>query len=230
MVVTFRACLPSIWPPYTKACLESMAPEFRDHVVVLDNTVVNRGVAASWNVVAREVIEDQLDWFVILSAATRFGRSGGVDFVRLLDGNSDAWVIESGWPSRGNQWVGWHLLAWSRIHVLERIGLFDENAWPAYGEDADISWRVLTAMIETGEEDVWRKPNVDAWVQSIAHGAHLAGALTDFPSTWAYHQAKWGGLSGHETFSRPFDDPLLPLSFWPVPPDPRARDHAGWGL
>lgn len=50
-------------------------------------------------------------------------------------------------------------------------------------------------------------------------GEASVGALLELG---AYHVAKWGGLSGHETFSRPFDDPSLSLGWWPTPPDPRS--------
>lgn len=226
--MTFLACLPSIWPPYTEECVNSMAPSFRERVTIIDNTETNGGVAHSWNTVARRVVDEGHDWLVIVSAATRFGPSGGTDFVARLDANPDLWVVESGWPSRGHQWVGWHLLAWSRVNVLERVGFFDENYWPAYGEDADISWRVLTAMWDTEIVDVWGRFDVDAWVASAGHGAELAGVAIDHDALWAYHTTKWGGRSGKETYHRPFNDETLPLSFWPTPPDERARMHAGW--
>lgn len=229
-MVSFLACLPSIWPPYTEACLATMAPEFRERVVVVDNTETNRGVAASWNRVAERVLDEKVDWFVIVSAALRMGPCGGQDFAGILAAHPDLWVIESGWPCCGTLWIGWHLLAWSRVNVLERVGLFDENHWPAYGEDADISWRVITAMRETNAGGVWRRFDVDAWVESPGHGCELAGVQVDHDALWEYHTRKWGGRSGQETLRRPFGDDALPLSFWPRPPDARARLHAGWGL
>jgi hypothetical protein len=217
--VTFLAVLPSIWPPYSSACLDGMAPEFRRHVLVVDNTTHNRGVAASWNVGARVVLEDRLDWLVVVSAATRFGSEGGRDFLKVLD-VSDGWVVESGAP------VGWHLLAWSR-RILERVGLFDENYHPAYGEDADVSRRVHVAQAEDGEPTAWECHDGDVWIASRGHGTELAGVEPNIARSIRYHERKWGGWSGHERFRRPFDT-KRPLSWWPRPPHRWAVRHEGW--
>lgn len=210
--------LPSIHPPYTEACLDGLAPDVAALTVVVDNTVENRGVAGSWNIGARRVLDEGLDWLVSLSAATRFGPCGGRDFIDLLDRYSSSWVVESSVP------VGWHLIGWSR-ELLERVGLFDENHWPAYGEDADMAHRVGVAISESdwpAYREAWRVEPVDAWLAMQGHGTKLAGVQVDMTKTWAYHRAKWGGLSGHETCRRPFGDPTLPLGFWPTPPDPRS--------
>lgn len=222
--MTYLVCLPSIWPAYTKQCLAGLDPKIAEHTLVLDNTIENLGVAGSWNVGARRVIAEKLDWLVVLSAATRFGVSGGRDFIEHIEENPDAWIVESGWALRepSELWVGWHLLAWSRTNILERVGLFDENYWPAYGEDADISWRVLLAMRDAGGKDVWRKCDVDAWIEMQGHGVELAKVPHSMARTIRYHTEKWGGWSGAERFTHPFGDPDLPLSFWPVPPDPRS--------
>ncbi len=203
--------LPSIWPPYTEACLADCDLD----VTVIDNTAENRGVAGSWNIGARQVLDEGADWLVSLSAATRFGPHRGLDFLAQLEALPDAWVVESCAP------VGWHLIGWHR-RCFERIGLFDENHWPAYGEDADWSWRLLVAIDEDRPRAPWVKVEVDAWIAMQGHGSRLAGIRPDYDATWAYHVAKFGGLSGHERFRRPFDDESLPLSWWPVPPDPRS--------
>jgi hypothetical protein len=214
--VSYLIVLPTIWPPYLKACLDGMDDDLVEHLLVVDNTHRNLGLAASWNMGARRVLRDSLDWLVILSAATRFGPEGGRDFVALLDHHDtdETWVLESSAP------VNQHLFAFSRP-CLERVGLFDENFFPIYGDDADISRRVHVAQQDDGAGK-WDNEPVDAWIAMAGHATKLAGVTVDFPKTWAYYETKWGGLSGHETFTRPFGDPDLPLSFWPVPPDPRS--------
>jgi hypothetical protein len=226
--VTFLAVLPSIWTPYTRECLSGMAPEVRSNLLVLDNTAHNRGVAGSWNVAAREVLERGLDWLVVVSAATRFGPSGGLDFLDALtpvdELGRDVWVVESGAP------VGWHLIAWSRAHVLGPIGLWDENHWPAYGEDADMSRRIHVATNGYPRTGAWRNVDVDAWIAMRGHGTELAGVKTNMARSIRYHERKWGGWSGHERFTHPFDDPRKPLSWWPRPPDALAIPHKGWAV
>ena len=113
--------------------------------------------------------------------------------------------------------------------MRDGVGLADENFWPIYGEDADFSRRVHVAQAE-GWGGAWVNHPVDAWLAMVGHASKLTGIRLDFPRKWAYYTTKWGGLSGAETFARPFDDVDLPLSFWPRPPDPRAVSHEGWGV
>lgn len=220
--MTYLVCLPWIHGPSRDRCVAGLHPTVRARLVEVDNTVVNRGLSASWNIGAQRVLDDQLDWLVILSAGTRFGPSGGRDFVDLLDkyDPGDVWVVESEGP------VLQHLMAWSRP-MIEGVGLVDENFWPIYGQDADFSYRVHVAQRE-GWGGRWVKEPVDAWITMHGHATRLAGVHVDFDQIWAFYRAKWGGLSGHETFTRPFNDPQLPLSFWPRPPDSLAVDHEGW--
>lgn len=214
--MSYLIILPTIHPPYLADCLAGMDSHLKDRVMVVDNTVTNRGLAASWNLGASEVLADELDWLVILSAGTRFGPAGGRDFVELLNtfDPEATWVVESSAP------VNQHLMAWSRP-MLKGVGLADENFFPIYGEDADFSRRVHVAQAE-GWGGTWENRPVDAWLAMPGHAMRLAGVKVDFDRTWTYFQQKWGGLSGHETFTRPFDDVALPLSFWPTPPDPRS--------
>lgn len=208
--MSYLIVLPSIWPPYTDACMRGLAPDLADHLLVVDNTIDNLGVAGSWNVAARHVLDSNLDWLVVLSAATRFGPEGGADFIAALDRYRNSyWVVESSAP------VGWHLLAWSRS-VFEQVGLFDETFWPAYGEDADMSYRIHTAQRE-GIAGGWANERVDAWIAMQGHGCRLAKVQIDYDRAWTYYLKKWGGLSGHEMYDRPFNDPTLPLSYWPAP-------------
>ena len=221
--MSYLIVLPSIHPPSTERCLAGMAPALKDRLLLVDNSTLNRGLAASWNLGARVVLDQRLDWLVILSAGTRFGPAGGEDFVALLDryDGVSTWVIESEAP------VNQHLMAWSRP-MLEGIGLVDCNFFPIYLDEADACRRVHVAQAE-GWGGEWEKEPVDAWVTMVGHATKLAGVRYDWDRSLNYYLSKWGGRSGDERFARPFNDPNLPLWFWPVPPDPRAVEHEGWG-
>lgn len=220
----FVAVLPSIHPPYTQACLAGMHPSLREHLVLVDNTARNRGLAASWNVGAQRVLDEGADWLVIVSAATRFGLPGGSDLLDLLAETDPVrtWVVEADAP------VNQHFWAWSR-HLIEGVGLVDRNFYPIYLDEADLCRRVHVARTEGWGGD-WEKRPVDAWVAMVGHATKLARVRYDWDRSLAYFVAKWGGPSGQETHARPFDDPALPLSWWPRPPDPRAVEHEGWAI
>lgn len=198
---------------------ETMHPSLSGGALCLDNTETNRGAAGSRNVGARRILDQGIDWLVDVSPVTRFGPHAGLDFVAQLAG-SDAWVVQSSAP------VNWHLIAWSR-RLFERVGLFDENFWPIYGEDADMARRVHIAAEEDGRNAVWDCVDADAWVTMYGHSVRLAGIVPNMERCWTYYRAKWGGMSGAETYRRPFNAGES-LAWWPRPPHSLHVPHEGW--
>jgi hypothetical protein len=214
--VSYLVVVPSIYQPYTEDCLASARfPE--SQVLVVDNTGTNRGVGPSWNIGARRVVDEGLDWLVVCSAATRFGPAGGLDFVEAVHGQVGATAVEGDWG------LGWHLIAFAR-RTFQLAGFFDENFWPAYYEDVDFSHRVHRAGLATnpGSGPWWPKVECDAYVKSFAHGMRYAKPAVDGSGLDAYLHRKWGPDLAYE---HPFNDPDLPVSWWPTPPDPRALIH-----
>ena len=204
---------------------DTLHPSLQADALVLDNTVRNRGAAGSRNVGARMLSEYGYDWLIDISPVTRFGPSGGLDFVAQVEAEQDSWIVQASTP------VNWHLCGWSR-RLFERVGLFDENMHPVYGEDGDLAHRVHVAATEDVKPDAWACIDVDAWVTMYGHAQRLAGVQVDMERTIRYFDAKWGSgaWAGALKFDRPFGDERLPLSFWPTPPDPRAVQHEGWAI
>lgn len=207
--MTYLVVMPFTHLGYASECLASMAPEVWHHTLTVDNTVDNKGAAGSYNIGARQVLDEGLDWLITLSPSTRFGPEGGSDMIEYLHGDGkDAWVVEADMP------VGWHWIAWHR-RMFERIGIWDENFWPVYGEDIDISHRILTAIDEDKADRAWQVFPCDAWMMMQGYSAHVGGVDVRITAeTWSYYEAKWGGRSGHEKFNRPFDDPENGLDYW----------------
>lgn len=197
---SFVAVLPSIYPLWTTRCLSSC--HFADDVIVVDNTVENRGVAKSWNLGIDAMEEQDADWLVIMSAALRFGAPGGEDFLALLDEPKDRVAVEAG------HGIGWHLIAFPR-RTIERVGRFDE-VYFAYMEDIDYSRRCHLAL--GLDPPYWDKVSVDVAIAGFAHGIDLGGAKVRGRQMADLYALKWGGPKGAEKFKVPYNDPTVDLT------------------
>lgn len=221
----FVVLCPYVHEPQFVRMWATLHPTLRDAAIVLDNREQNIGCAGSRNVGARALIEADAEWLVDISPATRFGPPGGVDFLDYLAARPDHWVVETAAP------VVWHCIAWHR-RVFDTVGFWDENYWPIYGEDGDMSRRIHIAAAEAGDPNerpvLWDAVPTDAWVTMYGHSQRLGGVTIDQERIWAYYVAKWGGRSGEETYVRPFGRLDVGLDWWPRPPDARAYDHEGW--
>lgn len=202
--MSYVVIIPSIYQPYTDACLLSCNME---NIFVVDNTEINRGVPASWNLGIKEMYEADADWLFICSAAVRFGESGGLDVAEQLSkftNDPDAPFVE------GNAGQGWHAIGVSRW-IIDAIGTFDENFFPGYCEDNDMAYRSFLHRGHWG----WPRVNMDLAVVSNAHGLKLGGVKpTSTRSSVEYYERKWGGYPSHEIYTHPFNDHKLPLSYW----------------
>jgi hypothetical protein len=206
--VNYVAVIPSIYQPYTDACVASCK---LDNLIVVDNTVNNRGVSASWNIGVKAMYETGSDWLIIISAAVRFGAPGGLDLVESMRAHPDAFGVGGGLD-------GWHLIAFHR-RTFDAAGWFDENFYPAYFEDADFGRRVSLWKREAGlcVEPLWVNAPIDGSLESVGHAVRLGGVRSEAAPLLHYYRSKWGGSHGTESFSRPFNNSSNPLSFWPEP-------------
>lgn len=201
----FVGVLPSIFPPWTDRCLNSMCSELWDGTLVVDNTQQNIGVSQSWNLGIDEMFKQDADWLIILSASMRFGYHGGYDFLELLPEYADAIAVEAG------HGISWHCIAFPRS-TIERVGRFDP-IFPSYLEDIDYSRRVHLAFPEI-EPPYWVKTeNLDLGFAGFAHGIDLAHIEVDYQALLKSYIAKWGGDKGDELFDRPYDDPTLDWTY-----------------
>jgi len=100
--------------------------------------------------------------------------------------------------------------------MVDRVGLFDPNFWPAYQEDTDYGYRIVLS----GIPDEINIPNfaMPGLILVAAAIAVRSGAIHDTNETnrVAYYNSKWGGI-GHETYKHPFNNPDYPIQYWPQP-------------
>jgi GT2 family glycosyltransferase len=76
--------------------------------------------------------------------------------------------------------------------LVETIGLFDENIWPAYFEDNDYHFRCILGGMGIGVW-TWLAPFRHARSSTIVKYPNL---IPHFAKNQQYFIAKWGGLPG----------------------------------
>lgn len=203
--MSYTVVFPYIVPSIARPCRESWAFPAKN-VLEVDNSVDNIGIMRSHNLGINRMYADRTDWLVVLSAALRFGRRGGLDFIRALDERPDHHVVEAAGV------YGWHLIAFHR-RVIDAVGRWDENFTPYGFDDIDMSLRIYKAF----PERQWEKVPVNCVDIGMAHSVKDGGVRADVNAQIDYFIAKWGrhpGASEIPTFETPFDDDL-PLSYWP---------------
>jgi hypothetical protein len=219
-----KILIPAISQHRIHRCLLSLRTKPKD-LIVVDNSVDgltlpyrpgtliragrNLGVARSWNIGVRAVMDDlEEDFLVICSQSVVFGRTGGRDIPTSLS-HADEWGCEYAG-------MGWHMNAFSR-KFLETFGFFDETFYPAYMEDTDALYRMGLLGIPSPRENGQTRPyfNIDASCDTDGGALKDGVAQVSFHDLQIYYEAKWGGSQGNETFKQPFNHPAADINWWP---------------
>ena len=181
----------------------------------------NLGVARSWNIGARAVLEGGLDYLVICSASMLFGPIYHATFIRDL---AKARAMEGG-PANVVEAIGhsWHLIAFHR-KVFETVGTFDGAFYPAYMEAIDFGRRMALAGMEGGP--LWQNVWVYAILQAV--GGHINAVRCPAPPLLKVYRDKWGGDKGAEQYQLPEGN--RPLDYVREEPIPVLADRYGLGI
>lgn len=230
----YLVILPAMVESVATPCIQSLSDSVRSNTLVVDNSPEgfawkfdvnsehhpeNLGVARSWNLGAKEVVNKGLDYLIILSASIVFEK-GMDDFIEKLEEAHE----------RGDYGLeaqfSYHFIAIGR-KVFEEIGYFDTNFYPAYYEETDFIRRMELSGIKPvmGAELAERFRVIDgiaAKRQGIALSIKRGGLHVDFLKLQEYFIEKWGDLGGWENeeqrdrmWKHPFNDPSKPLSYFP---------------
>jgi len=97
--------------------------------------------------------------------------------------------------------------------LVEAVGWFDENIYPAYFEDNDMHYRMKLAGVVS---------YIDTRIVVNHFGSATQNADPDSPNVTAsrfqaikaYYIRKWGGEVGKEIFNRPWDKQGLNIKAW----------------
>lgn len=222
--------LPYAYQPYFDECVKTMHPKFKQNVLAVDDTDPNNrmGIMKIHNLGISKMMADEADWLIVMSAAIRFGKSGGLDLIKTLERHPEDYVIHAGTKNvkkagDKNGVFGWHLTAFKR-EVFENIGNFDENFTPYSLDDIDLSIRIQKHY--KGKKG-WNTYGCDVSDTTMSHSINLGGVKATYPPRDSYFQRKWGRAGGDwkvPTYDHPFNDSSKPLSYWPKPDDPLSID------
>lgn len=171
------------------------------------------GVAPSWNRIIRN---SPGPWFIAANDILFLPGS-----IALLDtvvkNTSDASVVCAD---------GYNIFVITEVGI-KKVGLFDENFYPAYFEDID-HWRrvVLSgakAVNVPGFQFVHGEP--PHWGSTTIHSDPILMSKNKitFANLRDYYVRKWGGPPSNEKFSVPFNRNVS-LDFWECDPDLRKKN------
>lgn len=182
----------------------------------------NLGVAASWNLIPHQWTWSSDKAWIFVNDDIQFEPGALGEFCRKVDELADK-----------ESFIMWDetdyfaCFAWTRVGV-ERFGLFDENYFPGYEEDADMKMRWAV--------EGYRPPNVFGKHCPMKHGKPQCGGprynkmIQDGASIRLdYFIRKWGTLDFRQPlFKHPFNDPTKSLKDWEIEPWIRKKLQATW--
>lgn len=226
--MNYLVVLPYAYKPYFDECMATV--KFPDeNMLLIDNTINNMGIMAAHNLGIYRMRVIGADWLIILSAAVRFGEAGGLDFIEVLKNHPDHHVIhaassnvkggkqQSGESGGHNEVFGWHLTAFHKS-VFDSIGTWDENFTPYGLDDIDMSLRIRKGIPNVK----WETYPCDVHDTTMSHSINLANVKSSYPPRHSYFMRKWGRDGGdwqNDGYPHPFNNPELPLDYWPKPED-----------
>ncbi len=165
----------------------------------------NRGSCESWNIGLRKMDTTPSRFVIIFSPGTQFpkGADQFVDTVLDAEKNNPKLCYRI----RGD---GFHTVCITK-KLHEILGLFDENLYPAYRDDADWQRRVSLLGFRFSESlfNIEKELTLTTGARNNYIFAHYWHNLDiQIP----YYVEKWGGDVGMEKYKLPFGN--KPLSYW----------------
>lgn len=198
--------------------LKKIRHRFIDEVIV-SHMPANMGVAGSWNLMLK--CFPGLPCWLIVNDDVAFGRGLLKEMSERAEKEPDAGVIHA---HEGQFNVGsWDLFLIRRETVI-KYGLFDENTYPAYNEDADYIMRLLNDMpkriMSLGGNYMHGMGDKGEYMANGGQTRRQEPSLVDMINynnelTMGYMTAKWGeGWRWCNPFPKPSKVDSRPLSYW----------------
>lgn len=156
----------------------------------------NLGVSPTWNKFIKEAKRDGYDAVIIANDDIRLNTGALSRFVEAMEENQFVYFSEQS----AFGFFGFHL------SLIEAVGYFDENFWPAYFEDNDYFYRMQLADV------VVRAVSPPSYFHAGSATIGAFGAerklmhFHNFQKNKQYYMKKWGGMPHEERYTRPFGD------------------------
>lgn len=189
---------------------------------------VNRGVARSWNDGLIAMRTSGCDVMVICNDDIYFSPGDLDTLAAVARKNRNKYIIQcAGWHDSYDAPIGDHGMACCVIQpiMVEVVGYFDENFFPAYNEDTDYAYRAQSAELEAVMVPDTMIHHIGSAAirtdEQLRNQNYLTHGRND-----QYWQRKWNCPKGQHGFYHPFNDPTLHP--WLIRKEDRHAPYPGY--
>lgn len=191
---------------------------------VIPNYQINLGVSAAWNEGMRNALSDGYKYAIITNDDVRFDKNCIKQIEKTLV-ETDAVIVsanQNGLIDPKNKLINgadFFCFGVDIVNLVNKVGTFDENFYPAYFEDNDMEYRIKLA----GLKSVINTRAIAFHEQSATQFADDPSRMN--PSKWncrpekfeelrGYYIKKWGGEPREEKFTHPFNNNKINIWEW----------------
>ena len=173
----------------------------------------NLGVAGSWNKVLKTYPHAKYIMFVGNDIQLKNGSLKNMDTVMCTIENR----LSVGTVSATGSYNCFALFP----EIVNTVGYFDENIYPAYLEDCDYAYRIkLVGLISHTVAGVdYIHGEAPTWGSSTIYSNKEYKDINDrtHERNFEYYKRKWGGINEQEIFTHPFNSIKHTVQYWLTP-------------
>ena len=185
--------------------------------IIIDNWRGNRGVSAAWNLGMYKSLKAGNQYAIVCNDDVVFEPNVISELIKTIKDTNAVMVSPNQWgPDEGyglTSWTDYCCFAVDIKQLIKKVGLFDENFYPAYFEDNDMRRRIELA----GLGSYTRKDLKITHAVSATQFADPNNPVTNkdaFYKNNMYFIEKWGGEPYQEIYTHPFNNPENNLKYW----------------
>jgi GT2 family glycosyltransferase len=185
--------------------------------IIMDNWKENRGVSGAWNEGMKKSLQYGNNYAIIANDDVTFPANTIRELYDTIRYTKAVTVS----PNQNRYEPGFKLVNGADFfcfivdikQLIENVGWFDENFFPAYFEDNDMHRRIRLAGLKNYIRTDLTVHHVGSATQN-----HDPEKPVTTNEAWDHNQnyyiSKWGGMPDKETYSHPFNDADKNLNYW----------------